>query len=301
MEPLHTGGRTEPTLGADPVAGLPLPGVPASEEAREFYELAIGEKNRAYYLRRFEEFDREGTRFGWHWPAFFFTFWWLLYRKMWGKAALYFLLPNIIGVAIGATATVAPGFAVLAYGGYVLGLFVIPPLISDGGYYRHCRKLIASARSTSRNPQAQFAVLARRGGTSHVALILLMVMAIVAGIGILAAIALPAYQDYTVRAKAANALRYGKAAAAAVGQHYETRRALPGSLAEVRFGPPLPPELQDVQLNTANGVIRLVLSSGPVNGRSFQLVPSADAGGRVTWTCQPVDIKPTLLPPECRP
>ena len=92
----------------------------------------------------------------------------------------------------------------------------------------------------------------------------------------------------------------GKAAAAAVGERYETQRALPRSLAAVQFGPPLPPELQDVQLNTSNGIIRLVLSSGPENGRTFQLVPSADAGGRVTWTCQPVDMKPSLLPPECR-
>ncbi|MDN8617125.1 DUF2628 domain-containing protein [Variovorax ginsengisoli] len=301
MAPLHTDGRTEPTLGAEPVARPPLPRAAASEEAREFYELAIGEKNRDYYLRRFEEFDREGTRLGWHWPAFFFTFWWLMYRKMWGKAALYFLLPSIIGAAIGAVAITAPGFAVLAYCIYLLGLFVIPPLISNGGYYRHCQKLIASARHTSSNPQAQFALLARKGGTSNIALILLAIMAIGAGIGILAAIALPAYQDYTVRAKAANALRHGKAAAAAVGEHYETRRTLPGSLAAVQFGPPLPPELQDVQLNTSNGVIRLVLSSGPANGRTFQLVPSADTGGRVRWTCQSVDMKPKLLPAECRP
>jgi len=290
----------EPTFSADPAALPPLPRASSAADPRELYALAIGDKNRDYYLRRFEEFDREGTKFGWNWPAFFFTFWWLMYRKMWGKAALYFILPNIIAAGIGASAAVAPGFAVFAYCAYLLGLFVIPPLISNGGYYRHCQKLIASARNTSNNPQAQFAVLARKGGTSNIALILVMVMAIVAGIGILAAIALPAYQDYTTRAKAMNALRYGKAAAAAVGEYYEAQRALPRSLAAVQFGPPLPPELQDVQLNTSNGTIRLVLSSGPVSGRTFQLVPSADAGGRVTWKCQAVDIKASLLPLECR-
>lgn len=290
----------EPTFSADPTAPPPPRRATATEDLRELYELAVGEKNRDYYLRRFEEFDKEGTKFGWHWPAFFFTFWWLMHRKMWGKAALYFFLPNIIVIAIGASSAVAPGFAVLAYCVYLLGLFVIPPLISNAGYYRHCQKLIASARNTSSNPQAQFAVLAKKGGTSNIALILVMVMAFVAGIGILAAIALPAYQDYTTRARAANALHYGKAAAAAVGEYYETQRALPHSLAAVQFGPPLPAGLQDVQLNTSNGIIRLVLSSGPVNARTFQLVPTADTGGRVTWTCQPVDMKPNLLPPECR-
>lgn len=295
------GERMEPTLDTRPSASMPpLSRAQAADDQRELYMLAIGDKNRDYYLRRFEEFDKEGTKFGWHWPAFFCTFWWLMYRKMWGKAALYFFLPNVIAVVIGASAAVAPGFAALAYCAYLLALFVIPPLISNGGYYRHCQKVIASARNTSNNPQVQFAVLAKKGGTSNVALVLLMVMAIVAGIGILAAIALPAYQDYTTRAKAVNALRYGKAAAAAVGQHYESHRALPRSLGAVQFGPPLPPELQDVQLNSSDGTIRLVLSGGPVNGRTFQLVPAADTSGRVTWKCQAVDIKERLLPAECR-
>lgn len=294
------GDRMEPIFGVDATSPPPPSHPDASDDLRELYKVAIGAHRQDYYLRRFEAFDRTGTRFGWHWPAFFCTFWWLMYRKMWGRAALYFFVPNLIAFAIGATAAVAPGLTVFAYGAYLLGLFVIPPMISNAGYYRHCRKLIANARSTSDHPQVQLTVLAGKGGTSQVALVLVLAIVVVSVIGMLAAIALPAYQDYTVRAKAANALSYGKAAATAVGDYYTAQRTLPGSLAAVRFGPPLPPELQDVQLNTSNGTIRLVLSSGPVNGRTFQLVPSVDAGGRVNWKCRSVDMSPNLLPSECR-
>ena len=54
----------------------------AENQAASDYEAAIG-KNRGYYLPRFEEFDRGGPTLGWHWPAFFVTTPWFLYRKMW--------------------------------------------------------------------------------------------------------------------------------------------------------------------------------------------------------------------------
>jgi hypothetical protein len=42
-----------------------------------------------------------------HWPAFFVTWYWLLYRKMWDLAALYFLLPLILAFAIGLVAGIS--------------------------------------------------------------------------------------------------------------------------------------------------------------------------------------------------
>lgn len=294
-------GRSEPTLNSD-LGDLPaMPPRAAITDAREdFYELAIGGKGRDYYLPRFDRFDREGTSFGWHWPAFFITFWWLLYRKMWGKALLYFVLTNVISALAAGLTKVKPGFGLLVQGIYLLGLFLIPPLISNGGYYRHCQKIIASARGTSSNPQVQFAALAKRGGTSNVAIVIVAVLVTAAMIGVLAAIAIPAYQDYKVRARSVVALGYGKEVAARVGSFYESRQALPRSLADVGFGPPFPNGLHDVQLNTSNGTLRLVLSDIAVGGHTFQLIPSADGRGRVSWQCQAGDMRPSLLPAECR-
>jgi Tfp pilus assembly protein PilE len=53
--------------------------------------------------------------------------------------------------------------------------------------------------------QDQITGLSAKGGTSNVALIIILVFAFIAIIGIIAAIALPAYQDYTARAKISEA------------------------------------------------------------------------------------------------
>src|SRR5690606_28271216 len=56
------------------------------------YRAVIG-RNAEYYLERFRGFDAAGKAgASWHWPAFFITFFWLLYRKMWGAAAAYVVL-----------------------------------------------------------------------------------------------------------------------------------------------------------------------------------------------------------------
>lgn len=46
------------------------------------------------YLPRFRMFDDLAGNFKatWNWSAFFFTFWWLLYRKLYAYAALVFVL-----------------------------------------------------------------------------------------------------------------------------------------------------------------------------------------------------------------
>ena len=259
----------------------------------ELYALAIGDQNRHYYLPRFEAFEGAGaTSLGWHWPAFFFTFWWLIYRKMWGMAALYLVLPYGLLLALAPLATVSEAAAGVGYLVYTLAIFVVPPLIATRRYYRHCQRLIGKAKATSSNPYVQVALLTSKGGTSNFALVILG--AVVAFVGMLAAAAISEYRDYTVRQKAVNALLYGKDVAAAVGKHYETQRAFPRNLGDVGYPPPLPWALDDAQLNTASGVLQFTLSNGPASGRTFQLVPSLDAGGKVSWKCQTVNMKKSL-------
>lgn len=67
---------------------------------QDLYAAFIGEKNELYYLSKFEEFDQTGRIFSpsWNWPAFFFTWGWLAYRKMYGLAFLiaFLTLPFIV-------------------------------------------------------------------------------------------------------------------------------------------------------------------------------------------------------------
>jgi hypothetical protein len=57
------------------------------------YEAFVIRSRRAY-LDRFARFDALGGGFAptWHWPAFFFAPWWLLYRKMYLWAGLAFIV-----------------------------------------------------------------------------------------------------------------------------------------------------------------------------------------------------------------
>ena len=171
---------------------------------RELYAAAVGPKNRDHYLAKFALFDHERkTSAGWHWPAFFITFYWLLYRKMWGKAALYFFLPYMVLVPVAMFGRAVPGVAVaIGYLAYLLGIFIVPPLLADAAYYRHCERVIENARAVNRSQEGQLGLVARKGGTNSIVPLIACVLAVAMLAGTLATVALPAYQDYSARVKA---------------------------------------------------------------------------------------------------
>lgn len=168
------------------------------------YRAVIG-RNAEYYLERFRGFDAAGKAgASWHWPAFFITFFWLLYRKMWGAAAAYvvlmlasyLVLPTVGMIVAGA------GGALAALVLHLVLVLVVPPLLANGLYYRHCRNRIADTESLAHDPEARGRELSRRGGTSEVAAAIGAIVAIlfsVAFIGMIAAISIPAYNDYLER------------------------------------------------------------------------------------------------------
>ena len=177
-------------------------GEPASPE--EYYRAVLGPKNQAYYLNHFSRFDDEGKLSPtWNWSAFLVTFYWLLYRKMWVHAAIYFALPYMLWIlfwVVGAVAGSLVGIVgSLVYFGYVAAVLVVIPIYANALYYQHCKKMIDTVRSTTQGTQRQLGELAGKGGTSRAAYIVILVLTFVAIIGILAAIAIPAYQGYTER------------------------------------------------------------------------------------------------------
>jgi Tfp pilus assembly protein PilE len=276
-----------------------------SDSLDELVRAFVGPKNQDYYMRHFSRFEGGGqTGMSWHWPAFFVMFYWLLYRKMWRNALIYFLLPYLVMIALGIVGAAAGESANTALGiGYLLYLVTIvflPPLYANALYFNHCRTKIVQARASSTDLQRQIGQLSASGGTSGVVLVIIAVLVLISTIGILAAIAIPAYQDYTMRTRTYEALAFGKAAAESVAKYYGQHQVVPDTLADAGFAASRPLSVRAIGVDSQNGAVVITLAAGPIDGKELLLVPSTDASGRITWKCTSEDIPPKYLPAECR-
>lgn len=132
------------------------------------------------------------------------------------------------------------------------------------------------------------------------AIVVIILAAMVLPVGILAAVALPAYQDYTVRARIAVAVQAGNQATQAVETFYARNNTLPRDIKEAGMADPGSREVRQVNVNPSNGTVQVVLAMSPLEGKSILFVPQRDESNRVIWTCRSDDVQPRYLPPRCR-
>jgi type II secretory pathway pseudopilin PulG len=253
----------------------------------EEWRAVIGPKNADYYLPKFAAAE-SGDYYRWHWPAFFVTGYWLLYRKMWGWSLMYLIVIPIVGsLLLGVLGAIAgPKSNVTAFLPLVWFLFILiaPPLVANQLYYSHCRNLIARTRQRFPDRARQLSYLDAKGGTSAIAIIIILVLAI-AIVGILAAIALPAYQDYTRRAKVSEAVVGARAVATAVGKFYEANGRLPPDLDAIRGTVSTSKYLTSIELNHTNGVIDFEAQPDPRVTVPLTLTPSVGPDKHIAWKC----------------
>jgi Tfp pilus assembly protein PilE len=116
----------------------------------------------------------------------------------------------------------------------------------------------------------------------------------VAIIGILAAIALPAYQQYVTRAKLMGDLSAVQPVTSSLSAQYEQTGHIP-SLVDVAAAEVLPTGAS-LSLDPKNMVLYVSRKEG-----GFAMVPQTDSNGHVTWNCKP-DGKTAAnsLPKSCR-
>ncbi len=270
----------------------------------DFLAAFVGPKNAHYYERIFANFEAGRGTVSWHWPAFFVSWFWLMYRKMWGWFFVYwFGIPialTSISAMISTTAGAEAGLT-FYYGGYVIIAFILVPMFANNLYYKHAKKKIEKVAASSLSGEQQRMELARMGGTSNVAFVLIPVLIFVAGI--LAAIAIPAYQDYTIRAQVSEGLNLSGGAKAAVSESYMDVGSFPADNQAAG--------LSDASSITGNYVSSLAVYDGSIvvtygnnahtvlTGRELVLEPQG-LGSNVTWSCYSNDIADKHLPAACR-
>ena len=132
---------------------------------------------------------------------------------------------------------------------------------------------------------------------------LIELMIVIAIIGILAAVALPAYQDYTIRAKVSEAIGFAAAAKTAVSEHVLSKDAWPDDNAAAGLAGSASISSSIVSsLAVEDEVITVTLSSaglGEANGKTFTLTGKTSSTG-VSWLCEPDSVPAKFLPSSCR-
>jgi Tfp pilus assembly protein PilE len=267
---------------------------PAVLTEEEAWAAVIGDAKADYYLPRFDS-AASGQSASWHWPAFFVTWWWMLYRKMWIPALIYFFAPSIILAVLGAAIpTIGPLLGWLA-------ILVVPGIFANRLYYGHCTKKIQDVRARGGSKEQMIARLEAVGGTSNAALIVLLVL-IIPIIGILAAVALPAYQTYTNKAKVSDALPVANDVAAGIGRQYEQTGTLPSAddVNRLLAGAPHHSRyVSGVDLDGTSGTLKVMVNIPPSITGTLVMTPSADNNRHLSWTCSTSDLA-KFAPKSCR-
>lgn len=139
---------------------------------------------------------------------------------------------------------------------------------------------------------------------------LIELMIVIAIVGILAAIALPAYQDYTVRAKMSEPLATLAEAKTTIAEYYSANGYLPlnASVAGINSNPDKEIVASILYNSTSGPLLTARVTSATIPGGGsgtaleFLLSGTTRSDRSIDWKCKPQTggILPKYLPANCR-
>ena len=135
---------------------------------------------------------------------------------------------------------------------------------------------------------------------------LIELMIVIAILGILLAIAIPAYQDYTVRAKVSEAMTMAAPAKLAVAETVASVGSL-GGITATNTGyvfPGATSYVNTITIAPGTGAITVTTQNTGATGGNGTLIltPTATAAnpGQLTWACNTGSIEAKYRPSKCR-
>lgn len=129
---------------------------------------------------------------------------------------------------------------------------------------------------------------------------LIELMIVIAILGILMAIAIPAYQDYTVRAKVSEAMTMASPAKLAVAESLSSTNVMPADAAAAGYAFPGATSFV-TGITIAAGVITVATANTGTTGNLVLTPAQIGTTAQLNWSCKANSTIPTkYLPSKCR-